>query len=63
MDTKQSDFVAKRLQAHTAGTIGLERDPLVKAALDARKPTEPVHPQDRELFVFAPGWNTRRQAG
>lgn len=58
----QQDFVANRLKAHRDGTQGIESDPLIRAALDARKPIPPVHPAMREAFVFSPGWRTRRQA-
>lgn len=37
-----SDFVAKRLEAHAAGTRDLDRDPLVKAALAERRAAQEV---------------------
>ena len=61
MDTKT--FVEKRLAAHKAGTVDVANDPLVKAALDARK-REPVtvHPEEVALYVLPEGWSRKKQA-
>lgn len=61
MDT-QKQFVTKRMQAHHDGTQGLDKDPLIRAAMDALKPIPPVDPVQRAAFVFSPGWHTKRQA-
>jgi hypothetical protein len=51
MDT-QKTFVERRRAAHAAGTLDISKDPLVQAAMDAR----------RDSVEIMARWHERRQA-